>query len=832
MQEGRLMKSPFIKRVFRLSVMSLAALCAFLVLFILVATGAFTIVAYRSLPALEGNVILPGLQKPVQIERDDRGFVTIKASSQQDAYMALGFVHAQDRLWQMEEMRLIGAGRLGEVLGPLGIQIDKFIRTFDLYGKAKAQQEHLLPGARRAVEAYTRGVNAFLQTRDRPLPPEFQALFHTPEPWTETDSLVWGQLMSFTLSGNWRSERRRERWSRFLTPEMLQDILPNPSAEDPITLSHAAQSLLDNALDNPLKSASASNAWILSGDHTETGYPVLANDPHLGFSAPNLWYFVRIEAPGLSVTGVTVPGVPFHILGHTDRIAWGMTTTYADTQDLFVETLGDDAGHDGGHDDSRHYDGRHYDTVEGSKAVHIREELIKNRFGDDLKLIVRETRNGPLISDLWPESENWGNTAIALSFAAHKQPDTTPNALYLLNRAQNQQDFIEAAKQYRAPIQNLHYADRDGVIGLIAAGAIPIRKGGNGLLPANGASGTHDWIGFIPFEGLPQQFNPTTGWIRNANNQIVSDEYPYLISRDHQSGHRARRLDELWKSSNEGTRNEKTLHGIEDSLAWQLDTVSTSARKVLPTLLIYLKDVDTERAKSVTKILQDWDGSMNFEGPAPLIYATWSTDLARRLGVLGFKAQALEETAPRSWRDRDGFILNALSNPVWCGAQDDPAGEISDPCAERVLASFDETLKSLQNVYGDAIEHWSWQHAHKAQFDHRIFGKIPVLNRFFSREIATVGDDNTLNRGLSTSDQDGGFRHIHGSGYRAVYDLSNLDASRFSLAIGQSGHFLSPHYDDLMQDWASGSYFTSDGRGSDGKSLNKAATKTLTLTPD
>lgn len=774
--------------------------------------GVFMVTAYRSLPILEGESPLRNLQQRVQIERDGRGFVTIKASSQEDAYQALGYVHAQDRLWQMEETRLIGAGRLGEVLGPLGTGFDRFIRTFDFYGRAKAQRALLLPGAQATLRAYTQGVNAWLETRDRPLPPEFQALFHTPEPWTEIDALVWGQLMSFTLSGNWRSERTRERWSRYLTPDMLDDILPSPGAEDPVTLSSAAKALLDLAVESPLTSASASNAWILSGEHTETGFPILANDPHLSFSAPNLWYYVRIEAPGLKISGVTVPGVPFHILGHTDKIAWGMTTTYADTQDLFVETINED--------------GTQVKTPNGWVALKTRREVIKNRFGADQDLVVRETSNGPLISDLWPEAVNWGDTAIALAFAAHKQPDTTPNALYLLNRAQDLEGFIEAAQLFKAPVQNLHFADVEGNIGLVAAGVIPVRKGGKGLLPADGGAGTHDWTGYLSFDVLPQLFNPATGWIRNANNQIVPDDYPYLISRDHQSGHRARRIDELWN-----TRSPQAPHKIEDSMRWQLDTLSTSARDVLPTLLAHLQAEKDNSSVAAVLALKNWDGHMDFDDPAPLIYATWSHMLGQTIAKQGFLAKGLDEAPPRYWRDRDGFILNALENPEWCRSSDTKGTSRAHACDTLVRSSFREAIKVLNQAYGDNIDAWSWKDAHRADFEHRIFGKIPLLNHLFDREVATLGDDNTLHRGLSIPDQVGGFRHIHGSGYRAIYDLSDLDSSRFSLAIGQSGHFLSPHYDDLMQDWAEGSYFISDGRSSDGKSSAKPDKRILTLIP-
>ncbi len=752
----------------------------------LVGAGVATlaVIFHLSLPNYTDNAALEGLSERVEIERDGRGFVTIRAQDERDAYFALGYVHAQDRLWQMEMTRRIGTGRLSEVIGSLGTRFDRYIRTLGVPGRAAAQLEHLGPDTLQAVAAYTDGVNAWLTERDRPLPPEFQIAFHSPEPWRQADSLVWGQLMGLTLSFNMGSERRRERWSRTLGPDLVEDLLPAPAPSDPITLPANAQALLDAYAPPPrlLQPVSASNAWVLDGTRTASGAPILANDPHLNFDAPSLWYFARIELPDRSLTGVTVPGVPFHILGHNDAVAWGMTTTYADTQDLFVETLLED--------------GARYQTPDGPKPLASREEVITVRFGEDERLTVRETRNGPLISDVWPEAAAWTDVAVALAFAAHRGPDTSPNGIYRMNKARNAAEFREALRLFSAPIQNVHYADINGDIGIVAAGRIPIRKAGNGLAPVDGASGAFDWIGEVPFEDLPQWLNPPGGVIRNANNKIVPDTFPRLISAEAEAAHRARRLDELIAADAADGGND-VGHRLEDSIAWQMDVVSDSARLVLPVLL--RTEAASDDAETALTLLQGWNGEMRRDGPEPLIYSVWSQTLAHRLA-----ASQLGEDVPRYWRDRDGFILRALEEAVW---RTESEGAAPTPADQLLSETLEAALASLREAYGADVAAWRWGEAHIAQFEHNFLGQIPLLNWLANRSIPSPGGDHTLNRGQAAASEDGTFPHIHGPGYRAVYDLADLSNSRFSVAGGQSGHFLSPHYDDLLEDWVEGRYF-------------------------
>lgn len=757
-----------------------------------IALGVFVSLAYLALPGLEGTRTLPGLDASAEIQRDEIGLVTIRAANDHDAYFALGFAHAQDRLWQMEMTRRIGAGRLSELLGSGVLGIDRYVRTMGFYRLAEAQLDHLSTETLAALNAYSKGVNAWLENRDRPLPLQFQLLFHDPEPWVPADSLVWARLMAFQLSTNMGSERTRERLSRTLSPEQLQAILPGSEPDEPTTIPSTAKALLDRYIPPPpeLESHTASNAWVLAGDKTATGSPILANDPHLGFTAPNLWYFANIETPDLKLSGVTVPGVPFHILGHNDQIAWGFTTTYADTQDLFVETVSED--------------GDAYKTAAGWQDFETREETIDVRLDDPLTLRARYSKHGPVISDLWGESDVAAGTAIALSFTGLSEADRTPEALFLLNRAKNRTDFESAMRLYSAPVQNIHYADRAGTIGLIAPGKIPVRANGDGLAPVDASSGSYAWIGTIPFTGLPQLFNPPGGIIRNANNRLVDSTFPNLISSEWPPALRAHRLDELIASA-------QHPHRVEDSISWQMDIVSDAARRLLP----FMIRVDTyeDRSAKAVNLLKSWDGSMAQHRPEPLIYATWLNLLT--VAIAGDEAGT---AFPRHWQERELFLQSVLdgSQAEWCDNIQTPNVET---CGAILAETLEDTLRELRSKYGGEPEDWAWGSAHQAVFESRFLGRIPGLSALANLSIPTSGGDHTLNRGQSAPGEEIPFRHVHGAGYRAVYDLSDLSNSRFTLAGGQSGNFLSPHYDDLLEDWRDGRYFRSSGRlhGIDGE---------------
>ncbi|KAF0129418.1 MAG: penicillin amidase, partial [Xanthobacteraceae bacterium] len=469
-------------------------------------------------PQVAGTVTLPGFERPVQIVRDREGVPHIFAASEADAVAALGFVHAQDRLWQMEMNRRIADGRLAEVVGAPGLETDRFLRTIGIRRSAEAIFANLEAETRVFLAAYARGVNAYLSTRSSPLPPEFHILqASAPEPWSPVDSIAWSLMMALDLGGNLNAELTRLRLAQAGLPmARIGEFLPPypgeswPALPDYLALyrslkPQAARTAgLIQAFDLGLEGV-GSNNWVVSGARSETGKPLLANDPHLGLSAPALWYFARLTSPAGTVIGATLPGVPGVVLGRNDHIAWGFTNTGPDVQDLFIEQV-DPA------DPSR------YRTPDGWARFDTVREVLRVRGAPDEVLTVRISRHGPVISD----GASRGATAaapeghaLALQWTALSPDNLTVQAFARLNRARNWAEFLAAARHYDAPQQNIVYADIEGNIGFIAAGRVPVRKPENdlkGLFPAPGWDARYDWAGYVPFEELPQEFNPARGF--------------------------------------------------------------------------------------------------------------------------------------------------------------------------------------------------------------------------------------------------------------------------------------------------------------------------------
>jgi penicillin amidase len=765
------------------------------------------------LPDYDGDIALPGLSAPVTVVRDRHAVPHIFAESQDDAYFALGFVHAQDRLWQMDMQRRIGAGRVAEVVGPMALPIDRYMRILGLYRNAAAGYEALPEDVRGMLDSYAAGVNAWLDARSGPLPPEFLVLGYEPEPWRPADTLIWAPLMSLRLSMNYRDEVLRARLAHALGSDAAGDLFPD--AEDaPVTLAAAPSDLLDRvwaALPRDLVGVGASNAWVVAPERTGTGAAVLANDPHLGLSLPILWYLARIEAPGLSLAGATLPGAPLLVLGHNRDVAWGITTTGGDTQDLFVERV--DPG-----------DAARYLAPWGSEPFETRRETVAVAGEPAVDIEVRATRHGPVISDAEPDNgfdflED--GSVLALSFPGLSREDLTAEALYRLNRARDREDFLAAMAAWRSPQQNVFFADRSGDVGLFVPGLVPIRAGGRGLVPSPGWTGGHDWTGFVPLDGLPRAFAPPQGWLANANNPVVSEDYPYLIAAyQYEPPYRARRL--------EGALRRDAAHGPAEAAALQLDTVSGAARALLP-LMTDFEPAEARQTDAVA-LLRDWDFRMERDRPEPLIFALWLRRLNRALYADELGPLFGDYVAPRA-RTVEHMLTDARH---WC--DDTATEETIEDCAAALSASLTETLDLLTARHGEDMAAWRWGDEHRAVFRHRVFGRIPVIGALFDRSVATDGGDYTLNRGAGAAfGSPGGaagdgplFPHVHGAGFRAVYDLADLSRSRFMIATGQSGHPLSAHFDDLIEPWRAGD---SIALGGGREALADDAVGTLVLRP-
>ncbi len=777
-----------------------------------------------SLPQYAAAVPVNGVAAPVRIVRDAHAVPHIFAESEADAAFAVGFVHAQDRLFQMEMARRLGAGRLAEVLGGSAVRADHFMRILGLHRLAEGSVAGLAPEVQTLLERYAAGVNAWLAGHDGPWPPEFYALGIEPEPWRPADSLVVGRLMALQLASNFRSELLRARLAETIGRERLEDLFPNdrlPPLTTLGTLSQEALATLHAGLPDP-GARGASNAWAVAGTGTETGAPILVNDPHLGLGAPILWYLVRLETPELTLAGATIPGAPVVILGHNGTIAWGLTTTGGDTQDLFIERLDPDAP------------GR-YLTPDGSAPFETRQETILVDGGDPVVVTVRATRHGPVVSDAEPDAALalLGDQAVvALAFPGLAEEGIIAEAVYRINHARDWDDFRAAMAHWIAPQQNVFYADTGGNIGMFVAGRVPVRADGNGLMPVPGWTGAYDWTGFIPVDDLPQVLNPPSGRIVNANNPVVGPEYPYLIAAyPYELPFRALRIEEML--------DESGVQSLENSLAHLMDALSPAARDLAP-LLTGIAAPD-ERAAQALALLRDWDFVMAADRPEPLLFTAWLNELNRALYTdeinRPLPAGAINRALPAGepgllaedfWDLHPATVRHMLTEAQdWC--DDVTTWEVTETCDEILRLSLQRSLDLLSAAHGGDISAWRWGDVHTAALSHRIFGRVPVLRGLVDLSVPTDGGNYTVNRGgIRAGAARQPFLHVFGAGFRGVYDLADLDRSRFIIATGQAGNPLSPHFSDLVEAWRTGGAITLSGSADE---LAASGSGTLMLQP-
>jgi penicillin amidase len=742
-----------------------------LLLVCLAGTGTYLFLR-QSLPKTEGEIELAGLGAAVEVLRDRHGIPHIYASSLEDAHFALGFVHAQDRLWQMEINRRIGSGRLAEVLGASALETDRFMRTLGLRRVASENLRHYDAETRRLLDAYAAGVNAFLAGRPV-LPPEFWLLGVQPEPWSAADSIVWIKVMAWDLAANWRAELLRMRLSRTLPLERIHELLaPYPGDAPPkIPDLKALYSGMEKKLapdrvfslrgkdnyDPDPEFVLGSNSWVVAGARSASGRPLLANDPHLGLTAPPVWYFAHLHAPGLDAIGGTLPGVPAILVGRNDRIAWGLTNTGADVQDLYLEKL-------------------------DAPFTHL-EELIKVKGAPDERLVVRSSRHGPLLMDASRSAPR--GYALALAWTALAEDDLSMQAALKLSRARNWTDFLAVARELHAPPQSASYADADGNIGFIAGGRIPVRKPGNdlrGLAPAPGWDERYDWTGYVPFEELPRAFNPPGGTVVLANHKIVPSGYRHHITYEWQPPFRARRIHELLESSK---------HDLSTFKRMQSDVVSLAVRELLP------RFVAAQPKNEIVRMLAAWDGTMAADRPEPLIMAAWWREFAR-----GLYADELGDAFRPNWGPRALFVGNVLAGQShWC---DDVRTARVEGCEELLSDSLEKALEDLRRRYGND---WKWGEAHVARHRHRPFARDPWLARIFDISVPSAGDAYTVNAGASDfHDESEPYANRHAPSLRAISDLADPQASVFIHSGGQSGNPLSAHYRNFAAAWARGEY--------------------------
>jgi penicillin G amidase len=799
--------------VIRLLLKGLGWLLALLALAAVLTAAAGWIYAQRALPITSGAVrlgtTLDAPKAELRIERDASGIPTIKAASVDDAMWGLGWSHAQDRLWQLETHRRIGAGRLAEAFGEGALESDRFIRALGVRQAAERQWETLSAEGRAALEAYAAGINAWIAQGMSARPPEFLILGIKPEPWTPVDSLAWQIMMAWDLGGNWNLELLRMRAALRMPADRVEQLLPPyPGDERPPVADYAAlyrdlgvasegAPLLARASEpgwilEPGVEGAGSNNWVVHGSRSSSGAPLLANDPHLKLTTPALWYFARLEAPGFKVAGATMPALPVVVLGQNAHIAWGWTNTGPDVQDLYLERLKPD-------------DANQVQTPDGWAPMTTRTEVIRVRGQPDVTMTARATRHGPVISDAGTMNDLLGipapggapRYAIAMRWTALDAGDTTIDATLAFNRARSVDEFIRASAQFVAPMQNMVVADQLGHIGFVAAGRIPVRAAEHdlkGLVPAPGWEARYDWTGFLDPRLTPRQVDPPGGTIATANQRIHGTDYPHHLTSDWTLPYRHQRIEELLAAA--------PKHTLESLRAIQADEVSLAARKVLP----WAREARSSHplADAARQQLLAFDGTMSADRAAPLILWAWTRQLT--LGLLADDlGQPLMQRALgfAGFRDAVEGILERKDG-AWCDDKTTPA--ITETCDQQINTAMTRALEELSARYGRDVARWRWGDAHVARAEHRPFSRVPPLNLLFEQRTPTGGDTYTVNvsRVGLRADRTTGELYLneHAASLRALYDVADPSRSLFMHSSGQSGIPWSPHYRDFLQPWA------------------------------
>jgi penicillin amidase len=767
--------------------------------------------ALRSLPSYDAVVRVPAISAPVEIVRDNANVPHIFGANDADVFHALGFAHAQDRLWQMMMLRRTAQGRLSELFGKATLNTDIFLRRLDIYRLAVQSVNSLDSTTVTILEAYAAGVNARLdqintEALGRGAPEMF--LFNASlAPWQPADSLAIIKLMGLHLASQMDNEILRARMSLNLQdPERLLDILPNVpgpgvaslakyTALVPGTTVQFSTSQQQNYI-SPFKSqdfAGASNAWAAATSRSASGGTLLANDPHMSLTAPSIWYLARLNLRTGDVIGGTIPGMPLVLTGRSDKLGWGLTSAYVDDQDLFIEEI-------------NRNNPLQYRTLNGFKEFEKSTSIIEIKDSDPITLTLRWTENGPVLPGNFYNLETVtppGHVA-ALSWTVLSSVDTSMQAALQIMKAQTVAEAISASDSYIAPAQNLTLVDR-GSIAMKTIGAIPrrdINHESKGRMPSLGWRPQNRWQGRMPYSSNPGFVAPSGGILGNTNNKTIERAFPNHVSFNWGDTQRIQRWKRLMQA--------REVHTRDSFIEAQLDTVSFTARSLLPLIGTELWFKDEAAPKGTTErqrqralnLLAEWNGEMNEHWPEPLIYAAWLRALQIRLvqDDLGTMSNSLKHVEPlfieRVYRNVNGAA-------IWCDVRHSAPVET---CADMARLALDDAIIWIEETWGPKLESLRWGDAHQAIHKHEVLGEIPLLKYFVNIEQSTSGGDNTLMRGLTKGTGPDPFHNVHGAGYRGVYDFADPDSSVFITSTGQSGHFLSRHYDDLSELWRRGEY--------------------------
>jgi len=744
----------------------------------------------KSLPQTTGTLSIEGIQSEVKIYRDDYGVPHIYAQNDADLFFAMGYIVSQDRLWQMDLNRRAATGTLSEIFGQTTLDIDKLIRTIGIPKIANELAPKISPESKSLLSAYVAGVNAFLSQNQNRLPNEFALLQYIPQPWTIEHSLAYQRLMAWSLEMAWRVDPVFGELLNKVNLRKLNEILPNYPVNAPTILSdndvqfQQIQTRL-NKIAHDLNQLIGfpgpnlgSNSWVVSGNRTATGKPLLANDPHLVLQCPSIWYEVHLNAPGIDCYGVCLPGIPGIVIGHNRSIAWGLTNVMADGCDFFVEKTNPD------NHDQYLYQGKWHEIATVAEEIPVKDQPSAN-------LVTRFTQQGPIISDLHPALKN-SSQPISLKWNGHLISDEALSSFKIM-KAHNWGEFADGLQYFSVPAQNYVYADTAGNIGYYCVGSIPIRRRGNGLVPQPAWNKSYEWLGSIPYNQLPNMLNPSNDIIVTANNKVMDDKYPYFISTYWEPPYRAQRIKELLAQKNH--------LDINDFIKIQSDQYSMHARFLMPIVLEILPQFnqDTKLSTYFCHALQNWNFELNANAVAPAIFEIFLTRLFKNifideLGDTLYNCFVELPNIPIRTTDK----LLAKGNSEWFDNIHTP--NTRETMAEIILTSLEETFTYLETHFGETVKQWRWGNIHSLRFEHAL-GKRTPLDKLFNIEPFPFGGSCTSVNNASYMLNNDDFRPVVGSSMRQIVDLSNRNNSSIVITTGQSGHPLSKHFKDQTPLW-------------------------------
>lgn len=749
-------------------------------LILVIAFFVVTVYLDRLVEKTEGSIQLSVLKQKVDVITDANGVPKIQAQNEHDLYAAQGYVQAQYRLFQMEMSRRQASGTISEVAGEAAVDQDKYFRTLGLRRAAEKSYDLYSDEAKEVLEAFAKGVNAYMQQakEDNTLPIEFKLMGFEPEKWTPLDSLTIGKYMAFDLGGHWEQQAFNYYLLQQFGEEKAYELFPSYPQEKPVIMKEKYVSVKDKLSQAIIPPAfNGSNNWVVSGEKTASGFPMLANDPHLGLATPSIWIQMQLQTETQQVSGVIFAGVPGIILGHNEQIAWGVTNTGPDVQQLYLEKR-------------KPYSKATF-LFEGEwEKASIIQEPIAVKDGATIDYEVVETRHGPVISEFVEDSGE--ENVLSLKWTA-LEATTELEAILQINKAKNWESFEKGLEKFLAPAQNFVFASKSGTIAYKANGNIPVYENGkDALLPLPGWQRENEWRGYIPFDELPIMINPEKGYIATANNKITTEDYPYHISNVWAQPYRYERIAEVLESV-----EEITVQGMQDL---QMDSFNMQAKELTPSFLQLLEGGKlSKQATEALCLLDEWDYKDDASASQPLLFHHWHKNIEKT--IYQEIPDSMLDLFKGKGQSTDTLLRKAIKGEpsAWL--------ETYGGLQQVLLDSLQQSITELEEKYGETISEWKWGDYHRVYFEHPLSNVHPVLEYIFNQEGPILVDGSSVTPMAASFEEETGIVD-HGASWRFVIDMATPSKGYHIVSPGQSGHVKSRWYQDQLPDWVKGNYHT------------------------